>query len=577
MYVAKIPNRTSPPAYLLRESYREGGKVKSRTLANITDWPVVQIQRLRCVLKGEPLVSPNEAFEIERSLPHGHVAAVLGIAIRLGLKRILWAKPCVERDRVLAMIMARLIEPGSKLATARGIDSETASTSLGETLGVDGVTEDDLYAAMDWLLARQSAIEKALAKRHLSDGTLVLYDVTSSYYEGRTCPLAQLGYNRDGKKGKLQIVYGLLCNAEGCPIAVEAFEGSTGDPKTVAVQIEKIRKRFDLKRVVVVGDRGMLTEARIREEFKTVDGLDWISALRAPAIRKLVEEGAFSSASLFDERDLAEITSPRYPGERLVVCRNPLLADERARKREELLQATEKELDKIVAATRRSRRPLRGEKHIGLRVGKHLNRFKMGKHFRLEITDHAFGYERKTENIAAEAALDGIYIVRTSVPRASLGPEQTVRAYKGLSVVERAFRSLKTVDLKVRPIYHRSEDRVRAHLLLCMLAYYVEWHMRKTLAPMLFDDDDRESANAARTSEVAPAQRSERALRKARTKRTDEGEPVHSFQTLLSDLGTVTKNRVRFQGANGETTEMITNPTPLQQHAFELLKVTLAP
>lgn len=577
MYVAKIPNRTSPPAYLIRESYRENGKVKSRTLANITHWPMAKIQRLQRVLKNEPLVAPNEAFEIERSLPHGHVAAILGMTGKLGLKRIINAKPRAERDLVLMMIVARLIEPGSKLATARGIAPETASTSLGETLGIPHATEDDLYAAMDWLLTRQPSIEKALAKRHLSNGTLVLYDVTSSYYEGHTCPLAKRGYNRDGKKGKLQIVYGLLCNAEGCPVAIEAFEGNTSDPKTVATQIEKILGRFKLTRIVMVGDRGMLTEARIREEFKSVDGLDWISALRAPAIRKLVEEGAFSPASLFDERDLAEITSPRYPGERLVVCRNPFLADKRARKRVELLQATEKELDKIVKATRRSRRPLRGAKDIGLRVGRHLNRFKMGKHFRLKITEDTFGYERKTENIAAEAALDGIYIVRTSVSESSLGPEESVRAYKGLSVVERAFRSFKTVDLKVRPIYHRCEDRVRAHLLLCMLAYYVEWHMRRALAPILFDDDDRESAHARRKSEVAPAERSVRALRKSRTKRTDDGEPVHSFQTLLNDLGTITKNRVRFQGAPEETTEMTTTPTPLQKRALELLKVKLAP
>jgi transposase len=577
MYIATIPNRTSPPAYLLRESYREGDKVKSRTLANITHWPMAKIELLRRVLKDEALVSPDEAFEIERSLPHGHVAAVVGMAGRLGLKRLLGVTPCVERDRALAMILARLIEPGSKLATARGFDPATATTSLGETLGVAGADADDLYAAMDWLLARQPAIEKTLAKRHLSEGTLVLYDVTSSYYEGRKCALAQRGYNRDGKKGKLQIVYGLLCNAEGCPVAVEAFEGNTGDPKTVTVQIEKIRRRFELKHVVVVGDRGMLTEARIREEFKGIDGLDWITALRAPAIRKLVESGAFSPAPLFDQRDLAEITSPHYPGERLVVCRNPLLAVERARKREELLRATEKELNKIVAATQRSQRPLRGQKKIALRVGKHLNQFKVGKHFHLEITDTTFRYERNPERIAEEAALDGIYIVRTSVPRASLGPEQTVRAYKRLSVVERAFRSLKTVDLKVRPIYHRDDDRVRAHLLLCMLAYYVEWHMRQALAPILFDDDDKESAQARRTSEVAPAQRSERAQRKAQTQRTDDGEPVHSFQTLLKDLGTVAKNRIRFLGAEGATTEMITNPTPLQTHAFELLKVTLTP
>jgi len=575
MYIATVPNRSSPPAILLRESYRQGGKVRTRTLANITHWPGQQIEALGRVLKGETLVPPEDAFEIQRSLPHGHVAAVLGTVRRLGLDRLIAPKPGVERSLVWAMIVARIIDPRSKLATARGLGEETAFTSLGEVLGVSSATEDDLYAAMDWLLERQPAIEKRLARRHLSEGTLVLYDVTSSYYEGHTCPLARWGHNRDGKKDKLQIVYGLLCNTEGCPVAVAVFEGNTADPKTLATQIAKIRERFGLKRVVLVGDRGMLTEARIREELRPIDGLDWITALRAPAIRKLVDQGAFVPASLFDERDLAEITSPSYPGERLVVCRNPFLAEERARKREELLQATEKGLDKIVAATRRAQRRLRGKDKIGQRVGKYLNRFKVGKHFRIEISDDAFHYERKAEQIAAEAALDGIYIVRTSVPKEALGSEQTVRAYKGLSVVERAIRSFKTVDLKVRPIHHRLPDRVRAHVFLCLLAYYVEWHMRQALAPILFDDDDKEAGERFRKSVVAPAQQSDRAKRKARTKRTDDDHPVHSFQTLLADLATIAKNRVRFFKSDARTTQMLTTPTPFQQHVFDLLGVTL--
>jgi len=576
MYVAKIPNRSSPPAFLLRESYRQDGKVKSRTLANITHWPSQQIEALRRVLKGETLVSPEEAFEIRRSLPHGHVAAVLGTLRRLDLDRIVASKRSVERSLALAMIVARIIDPRSKLATARGLGSETAFTSLGEMLEVSSATEDDLYAAMDWLLARQPAIEKRLAKRHLSEGTLILYDVTSSYYEGRRCPLAQWGHNRDGKKNKLQIVYGLLCNVQGCPVAIEVFEGNTADPKTLATQIKKIRERFRLKRVVLVGDRGVLTEARIRDELKLVDGLDWITALRAPAIRKLVDQGAFAPASLFDERDLAEITTPSYPGERLVVCRNPFLADERARKREDLLRATEKELNDIAVATKRCKRSLRGKDKIGLRVGKVLNRFKVGKHFHIEITDNSFHYQRDTEKIAQEAALDGMYIIRTSVPKELLGSQQTVGAYKGLSVVERAFRSFKTVDLKVRPIYHRLPDRVRAHVFVCMLAYYVEWHMRQALAPILFDDDDNQATEALRKSVVAPAQQSDRAKRKALTKRTDEDQPVHSFQTLLKDLSTITKNRVRFLLADTETTEKLASPTPLQQRTFELLDVPLS-
>jgi len=578
MYIATVPNRSSPPAILLRESYREGKKVRSRTLANLTHWPAEKIAAFRRVLADEPVIpasgggaGESGAFEIQRSLPHGHVAAVLGTLRRLGLAAIVASKRSLERDLAVAMIVARVIDPRSKLATARGLGSETAFTSLGEALGVSVATEDDLYASMDWLLPRQGAIEKALAGRHLAERTLVLYDVTSTYYEGRTCPLAKFGHSREGKKDKRQIVFGLLCNADGCPVAVEVFAGNTADPKTLGRQIEKIQKRFGLQRVVLVGDRGMLTEARIEQELRP-NGLDWITALRAPAIRLLAEAGVVQR-SLFDERDLAEITSPAYPGERLVACRNPLLADERARKRTELLKATEKELDKIVAATGRAKNRLRGKDRIGVRVGKVLNRFKMAKHFGIEITDDSFRYKRDTAGIEAEAALDGIYIVRTSLPAEVLNADRTVRAYKGLAVAERAFRSLKTVDLKVRPIYHRLADRVRAHVLLCMLAYYVEWHMRQALAPILFDDDDKAAGEARRASVVAKAERSERAEEKAATKQTADGQPVHSFRTLLADLATLAKNRVRFQGSDAATITVYTQPTPAQKRALDLLQV----
>jgi len=574
MYITRIPNRNSPPAVLLRESYREGGKVKSRTLANLSRLPHSQIELLRRVLKGEALVAPEDAFEIVRSRPHGHVAAVLGTLRRLGLHAWLSKTPTRVRRVVEAMIVARILDPRSKLATARGLESETLFSSLGERLDLHGLEIDELYEAMDWLLTRQPRIEKAMAKRHLQDGTLVLYDLTSTYFEGRTCPLAKRGHSRDRKKGTLQIVFGLLCSPDGCPIAVEVFEGNTGDPKTVASQVDKLRKQFGLTRLVLVGDRGMLTEARLREDVKPIEGLSWISALRNPAIRKLVERGSLQ-LSLFDEQDLAEIEDSDYPGERLIVCRNPLLAAERARKREDLLQATERELDKIVAATTRPRRKFQGKDKIGIRVGKIIDKYKMAKHFELTITEHRFHYRRKLENIENEAALDGIYVIRTDVPRETLSAEDTVRSYKGLSVVERAFRSFKSVDLKVRPIHHRLADRVRAHVFLCMLAYYVEWHMRQALAPILFDDDDKAAGEVRRESIVQPAKRSLKALKKVRTKRTEEGLPVHSFQTLLQDLATLVIDRVQPKPLGLPAFDKFTTPTPLQQRALELLGVTL--
>ena len=472
------------------------------------------------------------------------------------------------------MIAARIVAPRPKLATARGLGEETASSSLGEALGIADADENDLYGAMDWLLGRQERIENALAKRHLRDGTLVLYDVTSSYFEGKTCPLARHGHSRDGKKDKLQIVFGLLCDVEGRPIAVEVFEGNTGDPSTLASQVRKLRERFALKRIVLVGDRGMITEARLRDDVRPVAGLDWITALRAPAIARLVKQGRLQ-LSIFDERDLAEIASPENPGERLIVCRNPLLADERRRKREALLQSTERELAKIATAVVRKRRPLRGKERIGLRVGKTLDRFKVGKHFRLAIADDSFEYERDTARIAAEAALDGFYVIRTNVPADALDAAGAVRAYKGLSKAERAFRRLKTDDLKVRPIHHRLSDRVRAHVFLCTLAYYVEWHMREALAPILFDDDDRAGGEALRDSIVAPARRSPRAAAKAAEKRTPDGHPVHSFQTLLADLATIAKNRIQPKLPGAATFEIITQPTPLQNRALELLGTRL--
>jgi hypothetical protein len=428
---------------------------------------------------------------------------------------------------------------------------------------------------MDWLLPRQERVEQALAQRHLSEGTLALYDLTSTYFEGRHCPLARRGYSRDGKRGTLQIVFGLLTNASGCPVAVEVFAGNTSDPDTVAGQVRRMRARFHLQRVVLVGDRGLLTSARIREDLQPVPGVAWITALRAPAIRKLVEGGTLQ-LGLFDERDLAEITSPDYPGERLIVCRNPLLAEERTRKRADLLAATEKELDRVVAATQRPNRRLKGQEKITLRVGAVLGRFKMAKHFRLQITAGSFHYERDQAGIAAEAALDGIYVIRTSVSQEALSSEEAVRAYKRLAAVERAFRSLKSVDLKVRPIHHRDPDRVRAHVLLCMLAYYVEWHMRQSLAPILFDDHGRAAGERLRSSVVAPARSSLQAQDKARSKRTEDDLPVQSFQSLMRDLATVAKNRVQPKDRTLPAFDMITSPTPVQQRALELLSVPLS-
>jgi transposase len=570
MYVARVPNRGSPPAILLRESYREGGKVKNRTLANLSRWPEHKVDALSRALKGLPPARDLAgAFEITRSLPHGHVAAVLGTARRLGIEELIDPTPSRTRDLVVAMLIAQVIDPGSKLAFARGLRTQTATSSLGQVLGVAGCDEDDLYAAMDWLLARKDSIESSLAARYLVNGTLVLYDVSSAAFEGRTCPLGAIGHPRDGVKGRLQIVYGLLCTTAGIPIAIEVFKGNTGDPNTLAAQISKLKQRFGLSRVCLVGDRGMLTNARIRDEVRPAQ-LDWISALRAPQIKALVEDGALQ-LSLFDEQDLFEISSPQFPGERLVCCHNPVLAEQRTRKRQELLAATEKELTPIAAATRRATRPLRGKDRIALRVGKVINHYKMAKHFTLEITDDSFTFTPNTEAIAAEAALDGIYVLRTSLPDHTLERDDVLARYKGLEDVERFFRTLNS-ELDVRPIRHRLADRVRAHMFLRMLSYYLVWHMKQALAPILFHDNDKPAAAAKRANPVAAAQRSDDALAKAARKRTTDNTPVHSFTSLLADLATVCANQIQPTDDMPAFT-IITNPTPLQRRAFDLLDV----
>lgn len=558
--------------HLLRRTYRQDGKVKHETVGNISHLPPDLIDTIRRRLSGNSSPGGEDGFDILRTLPHGHVAAVLGTLRDIGLDDIIASRPSTERTLIIAMIVARVIHPRSKLATLRGLRSETATSSLALELGIEIESERSLYDAMDWLIEGQDRIERKLAKEHLVDGSLILYDVSSSFYTGTHCALAKFGHNRDGKNGYPQIVYGLLCNAEGCPVAIEVFEGNTGDPMTLRSQVEKVRQRFHIQRVVLVGDRGMITSKRIEDELRGVEGLDWITALRADNIKKLAEQGTIQP-SIFDDRDLMEVQSPDYPGERLIVCRNPFLAEERTKKREELLGATEKKLDEIQAATKRSKRRLKGKDKIGLRIGNVLNRYKVGKHFILEISEEGFSYRRDQEKIAAERALDGLYVIRTSVSRELLAPEATVRAYKDLSKVERAFRSLKTVDLKVRPIYHRLDNRVRAHVFLCMLAYYVEWHMRQKLQTILFDDDDKASGELSRSSIVAPQVRSPRAKQKDETKRTEEDLPVHSFQTLLADLATLAKNRVRTAGVTPSEFYLLTRPTEVQRRAFELLGV----
>jgi transposase len=565
MHIESVPNRNSHPTVLLREGWREGQRVRKRTLANLTHWPAAQVEALRAVLAGKTVVSIEEVFVIERSLPHGHVEAVRSMIRKLGLERMLSSRRCRERDLVMAMLVSQLIHPSSKLATTRLWHTST----LAEELSVEDADEEALYEALDWLVARQKKIEDALARRHLSDGALVLYDVSSSYYEGRTCPLAQFGHSRDRKKGKPIIVYGVMTDGQGCPVAVEVYPGNTGDPKTVPDQVETLRQRFGLSRVVLVGDRGMLTQTQIKH-LKSYPGVGWISALRSPAIRKLVQSGALQM-SLFDERNLAEIHSPDYPDERLVACLNPLLREERRRKREELLVMTEQALEKIVGqVARRTRTPL-DQGQIGLKVGKVLNAYKVGKHFKIEIADDYFAWERDEASIQAEAALDGVYIVRTSEPAERLSTEDAVRQYKSLSQVERLFRTLKGIDIRIRPIRHRTPAHVRAHIFLCMLAYYVEWHMREALAPLLFDDQELAAARTTRDP-VAPARPSRSSHRKRTTRRIVDGLPVHSFTTLLKSLATQCRNRCRMASApTGATLDQLTEPTPLQAKVSELI------
>jgi len=573
MYIDTVPNRNSPPAVLLREGWREGKRVRKRTVANLSDWPAEKVEALRLLLAGEKMVPAGRERVTERSLPHGHVEAILGTIRRLGLDRLIAAKRSRERDLVVALVAERLLHPSSKLATTR----LWHTTTLAEQLDVADADVDEVYAALDWLLARQGRIERKLARRHLREGALALYDVSSSHYEGRTCPLAQLTRGRDGTTGRLQIVYGVMTDKDGRPIAVQVYPGKTADPTTVSDQVEKLRGDFALERVVLVGDRGMLTQTQI-DTLKQYPQLGWISALRSASIRKLATAGSIQM-SLFDEQNLAEIESPQFPGERLVVCYNPQLAEERRRKRNDLLAATEKELDRVVREVkRRTQKPL-GESEIGVKVGRVINRYKVAKHFQLTIADDRFEWARDEEAIATEAALDGIYVIRTSEPAERLSAEDTVRSYKALADVERAFRTLKGIDLRVRPIYLRVPDHVRAHIFLCLLAYYVEWHMRRALAPLLFDDEEL-MENRKRRDPVAPARPSPSAKRKKITRRNADGLPVHSFQTLLAELGTRARNDYRIEIAcktkrPGQTVTVrhhdYTEHNPLQAKALRLL------
>lgn len=572
MYIDVVPNRNSPPAVLLREGWREDGKVKKRTIANLSSLPMHQVELLRRVLRDEELVPAGEAFQILRSRPHGHVAAVLGTMNQLGMARLLSSRAHRKRQLCLAMIAARILEPASKLATARQLNGETLSSSLGEALGVEHAGADDLYEALDWLVRGQARIEKKLADRHLEESQLVLWDVTPVPFESRTSELAAYGRPRGSKKSVRQLLFGLMTTREGLPVAVEVFPGNTGDPSTVSSVLDRLQEGFGLKRVVLVGDRGMLTRARITEELEP-RGVDWITSLRAPTIRTLMADDGPLQLSLFDEQDLAEITHPDFPGERLICCRNPLLAADRARTRQELLEATEKKLEKVAAATRREKRPLRGRDRIGVRVGKVLGASKVAKHFRYEITDEAFIFERDEASIRAEAILDGIYVIRTSVGEEEMEAEEVVEAYKNLSVVEQAFRVSKDFALEVEPIRHRREDRIRAHVFLCMLAFYVRKHMERALAPMLFVDHDREAARAERTSIVEPAKRSPAARRKIGRKRSEEGEPLHSFRTLMKDLATLTKNTVEVEDTE-IAFEQYARPTELQERVFKLLDIS---
>lgn len=583
MFIETVRNRESPPAVLLRESYRdEQGRSQKRTLANLSKLPRDVIDAFKALLKGGTVIGTGpEELEIERSLPHGHVAAVLGMIRKIALDRLILSrdKDAASRrhcDLVVAMLVDRLIEPRSKLGFVRAVDQETANSSLGAVLGLGKIKEHEAYDALDWLFARQERIESGLARRHLQDGVLVLYDVTSSYFEGRRCPLARYGHSRDHRRDRPQIVYGLLCTREGLPIAVEVFDGNTGDPSTLLAQIEKVKDRFGISRMVLVGDRGMITSARIRDDLKPA-GLDWISCLRAPAIQVLARDGGPLQPSLFDERDLAEISAPdMFPGERLIVCRNQELADERARKREDLLVATERELTRVQERVGRKNSRLKSAAAIGIAVGAVLNRKKMAKHFDVEVADGYLTWLRRIEQIEEEARLDGIYVIRTSMPADHLNAAETVQAYKDLSRVERAFRSLKTVDIEIRPIRHWTAQRVRAHVFLCMLAYHVEWLLREALAPLLFHDTELNTTRAERTSPVAKTKPSETAKAKKATNRSVDGHRIMSFAGLIAHLGTLTRNTMRVPQRSRHRFTLDSKPTQLQEAAFKLLDLNSA-
>ena len=564
MYIAIIPNRNSPPAILLREGYREGGKVKNRTIANLSKWPPEKIEALRLVLKGHQVAAVDDLYQTVSSRAHGHVKAVLTAMERLGIKKLLASRPSRERDIIYAVIAWRVIKPASKLAMQR----EWRDSTLPELVGLsDSVCEDDIYEAMDWLLAGQDRIEKKLAARHLSDGGLMLYDLSSSYFEGTTCPLAALGYNRDKKKGKLQVNYGLMTNGSGCPVGVSVFPGNVGDPKTLIPAAEKARNDFGVSDIVLVGDRGMMSQKQI-DELKETGGIDWITALKTGAIRKLVKDGSVQ-LGLFDERNLFSFEHADYPGEQLVACRNPELAKLRAYKRQSLIEATMKELEKVRGMADKGK--LAGKDAIGVRAGKVVNKYKVAKHFELTIADDSFDYSINDKSVAEEAALDGIYVVRTSLPEERMSPEDAVRNYKSLANVERAFRSMKTVDLLVRPIHHRTEDRVRAHIFLCMLSYYVQWHMMQAWRPLTFADEDQEAKTTR--DPVAPAKRSDDALAKAALKTTKDHEPVHSFRSLLDHLGSIVRNHCNRDSKLDLPPIVIdSTPTEYQQKALDLLK-----
>ena len=573
MYIERVPNRKSPPAVLLRESYRERERVKKRTLANLSTLPDEVVDNMKLVLKGAK-VSRTEMildnFEVIRSRPHGHVMVILETIKKLGLDKMIAGSTSRIRNLVLGMIIFRIINPKSKLATARGFHEKTCSNSLGKVLNLEKADEDELYEALDWLLKKQEKIENKLASLYLNNGSLVLYDVTSTYLEGNGCELGKYGYNRDKKKGKTQIVFGLLCDQNGCPIAVEVFEGNTSDTSTLGSQIEKVRKRFGVHNVVWVTDRGILTSSNIKELVKPVEGLDYISGLTKASIRKLAEVEAIQ-LGLFDEVNLVEFESEDYPDERLIACRNLLIAAKNKKQREGLLQIAEEQFELIIKATKREKRALKGADKIALRVGKVLNKYKINKYYNLDITDSGFSYERKQELISEEIALDGVYILRTSVDKTLMDGFEVVKAYKSLSSVEEAFRCYKSIDLKVRPIYHYKGDRVKAHIFLCMLAYYVEWHLKQKLASLLFEDEEIDD----NYQDVIKASRSDSAVAKDRKKRTEDNLPVHSFRTLLEDLGTICLNTVECTLESGKYVfDKITRPTELQQKALDLLSIS---